>query len=74
MDKGEGYLVIAVSLTVLDGFVTVYYGWPMWRAGSGHTWSRERLFMMVAMGAISLTNLWAQAIPLSAKPRGGRDV
>ena len=74
MDKRWGYLVIAVSLTVSDGFVTVYYGWPIWRAGSRYIWNRELLLIMVAMGAISLANLWAQAIPLSAKPRGGRDV
>ena len=74
MDEREGYLMIAVPLTVLDGFVTVYYGWPMWRAWSGDRWSRGLLFTMVAMGAISLANLWAQAIPLLAKPRGGRNV
>jgi len=54
--------------------VTVYYGSPVWRAWSGDIWSRGLLFMMVAMGATSLANLWAQAIPLSARPRGGRDV
>lgn len=74
MDKREGYLVIAASLTVSDGFVTVYYGWPVWRACPGDTWSSGLLFMMVAMGATSPANLWAQTIPLSAKPRGGRDV
>ena len=74
MDERWGYLVIAVSLTVSDGFVTVYYGWPVWRVLSGDMWSRGLLFMMVAMGATSLANLWAQAIPLSVKPRGGRDV
>ena len=74
MGKREGYLVIAASLTVSDGFVTVYYGWPVWRAWSGDIWSRGLLFMMVAMGATSLANLWVQAIPLSARPRGGRDV
>ncbi len=74
MDKRERYLTIAASLTVSDVFVTVYYGWPVWRAWSGDTWSRGLLFMMVAMGTTSLANLWARAIPLSAKPRGGRDV
>ena len=74
MDKRWGYLVIAVSLTVSDGFVTVHYGWPVWRAWSWDTWSRGLLFMMVAMGVTSLANLWAQAIPLSATPWGGRDV
>ena len=74
MDERWGYLVIAVSLTVSDGFVTVYYGWPVWRVLSGDMWSRGLLFMMVAMGATSLANLWAQAILQSAKPRGGRDV
>ena len=74
MDKRWGYLVIAVSLTVSDGFVTVYFGWPVWRALSGDIWIRGLLFMMVAMGATSLVNLWAQVIPPSAKPRGGRDV
>ena len=74
MDKREGCLVIAASLTVSDGFVTVYYGWPVWRALSGDTWSSGLLFMMVAMGATSLASLWAQTIPLSAKPRGGHDV
>jgi hypothetical protein len=74
VDKRWGYLVIAASLTVSDGFVTVYYGWPVWRALSGDIWIRGLLFMMVAMGATSLVNLWAQAIPRSAKPQGGRDV
>ncbi len=74
MDKRWVYLVFAVSLTVSDGFVTVYYGWPAWRMWSVDIWSRGLLVMMVAMGATSLANLWAQAIPLSAKPRGGRDV
>ena len=74
MDKRWGYLVIAVSLTVSDGFVTVYCGWPLWRMWSGDIGSRGLLSMTVAMGAISLANLWTQAIPLSAKPRGGRDV
>jgi hypothetical protein len=32
VDKPEGYLVIAASLTVSDGFVTVYYGWRVWLA------------------------------------------
>ncbi len=74
MDKREGYLVIAASLTVSDGFVTVYYGWPVWRAWSGDIWSRGLLFITAAMGATSLANLWAQAILQSAKPRGERDV
>lgn len=74
MDKRWSYLVIAVSLTVSNDFLTVDYGWPVWRAWSGDIWSRGLLFMMAAMGASSLTNLWAQVIPPSAKPRGGRDV
>ena len=74
MDRRWGYLVIAVSLTVSDGFVTLYCGWPAWRVCSGDIWSRGLLVMMVAMGSTSLANLWSQAIPPSAKPLGGRDV
>ncbi len=74
MDKRRGYLVIAASLTVSEGFVAAYYGLPVWRAWSGDAWSRGLLSMIVAMRATSMANLWAQAIPMSAKPQGGRDV
>jgi hypothetical protein len=74
VDKRRGNPVIAVSLKVSDGFVTVYYSWPVWRAWTGDAWSRGLLFMMGVKRTTSLANLWAQAIPLSAKPRGGRDV
>jgi len=74
VDKRWCYLVIAVSLTVSYGFVTVYYGWPVWRASSGDIWISGLLFMMAAIGATPLANLWAQAMPRSAKPRGGCDV
>jgi hypothetical protein len=74
VDKRWGYLVIAVSLTVSDGFVAAYYGRPVWRAWSGDTWSSGLLFMMVAMEATSMANQWAQAMPRSAKLQGGRDV
>ncbi len=74
MDEREGHLIIAVSLTVSGGFVTVYYGWPMWRALSGRRWKRGLLFTTVATRAKLPANLVAQAIPLSAKRWGGRDV
>jgi hypothetical protein len=74
VDKRWGYLVIAASLTVSDGFVAAYYGLPVWRRWSGDPWNRGLLFMMVAMGTTSLANRWAQATPLTAKPLGGRDV
>lgn len=57
MDRRWGYLVIEVSLTVSDGFVTLYCGWPAWRMCSGDIWSRGLLVMMLAMGATSLANL-----------------
>jgi len=60
VDKRWGYLMIAVSLTVSDGFVTVYYGWPVWKAWTEDTWSRGLLFLMVIMGATSLADHWAK--------------
>ncbi len=57
-----GYLVIAVSLTVLDGVVSMHFGWPVWVAWSGDVPSRGLLIMMAALGATSLINVWAQAI------------
>jgi len=57
VNKRAGHLAIAVSLTVLEGFVTVYYGWSVWKAWSGDRWSHGLLFMMAAMGATSLANL-----------------
>jgi hypothetical protein len=74
MDKRAVYFAIAVALTALDGFATVHYGWPAWRAWSGDTGSRGLLFLITAMGATSLVNLWTQAVPLTAKARRGHDV
>ncbi len=74
MDKRAAYFAIAVALTVLDGFATVYYDCPAWKAWSGDTESRGLLFLITSMGATSLVNLWAQAVPLAAKARRGNDV
>lgn len=63
MDKRAGYLWIAVSLTVLEGFVDMHYGWPVWRVWSGDIWGCGLLLMMEPMAATSLANLWLQAVP-----------
>lgn len=71
MDKRRTYLMIAASLKVPDDLVlrgTYIEG--VFR----NAWSRGLLFMMGAIGATSLANVRGQAILLSAKPRGGRDV
>lgn len=74
MDKRAAYFAIAVALTALDGFATVYCDCRAWRAWSGDTESRGLLFLITTMGAASLVNLWAQAVPLAAKARRGHDV
>lgn len=62
MTHRKGYLAIACFLTVLDGFVAVHYGRPVWTAWSGDTWSRGLLVMLEALAITSLANVWAQAI------------
>ena len=74
MNKRAAHFAIAVALTALDGFATVYYGCPAWRVWSGDAGSRGLLFLITRMEATSLVNLWAQAVPLVAKARKGHDV
>ena len=66
---GNRMLYTSISLTVLDGFVTLRFGSPVWRAWSGDTWSRGLVLMTIAMAATSIANLWVQAIAqLESKP------
>ena len=74
MGKRASLFAIALSLTVLETFVTVHYSWPAWRTWPGNTWNRELLVMMAAIAAASLANLSTQAIQPIAKPRGKRYV
>ncbi len=54
-------LAVAVSLTVLDAVVTLYYGSAVWRAFAGIIWSRLLLLLLAALWATSLLNLWVRA-------------
>ena len=63
MTKRPRFLIIAVLLTFLDLAVVVCYCWPVWTTWSGNPWSRGILFLLAALGATSLANVWAQVIP-----------
>ena len=63
MKQRVRYLTIAVLLTVLDGTVTAYHGVAIWEAGSGDVWIRGLWVFLAALGATSLANIWAQAVP-----------
>ena len=54
-------LAVAVSLTVLDAVVALYYGGAVWRAFAGIIWGRLLLLLLAALGATSLLNLWVRA-------------
>jgi hypothetical protein len=60
--KRPGFLIIAVLLTFLDFAVVVCYGWPVWTTWSGDPWSRGIWILLAALGATSLTNVWAQVV------------
>ena len=60
MKARSRYLIIAVSLTILDVAVLVCYGWPAWTTSSDDLSSRGILVLLAALGASSLANVWAQ--------------
>ena len=62
MGKRMVYTAVAASLTVVDGLVTVYFDWPRWRACSGDICGRGLLLATAALVAISIGNVWVQAI------------
>ena len=62
MTKRPRFLIIAVLLTFLDLAVVVCYGWPVWTTWSGDPWIRGTLVLLVALGATSLVNVWAQVV------------
>jgi hypothetical protein len=66
------YLTIAVLLTVLNGTVTAYHGVAIWEAGSVDVWSRGLWVLLAALGATSLANVWAQAVPRLGGAFGSR--
>ena len=59
---GKWTVLTAISLTVVNGFVTVYCDWSLWRAWTGEVWSRGRLPIMAATAASSIANLWVHSI------------
>lgn len=59
MTVKQGYSAVAVSLTVLDGLVAVYYGSVVWTAWSSDIWARGLRVMLAASGIPSLANVWA---------------
>lgn len=58
----KGYFAVAVSLTVLDGLIAVYYDSAVWTAWSSDIWARALLMMLAALEITSLANVWAYAI------------
>lgn len=73
MDNRARYFAIALSLTLLEAFVTLHYGWAARTCGCQDTSSRG-LLLMRAMAAISPVNLRTQAIRPSLSPGGERYV
>jgi hypothetical protein len=69
--RRTGYLIIAVLLTVLDGAIVVCSGRPVWTAWSGDIVQRGLLVLLAALGATSLTNVWAQIVPAPNDPPCG---
>jgi hypothetical protein len=70
--KRPRFLIIAVLLTFLDLAVVVCYGWQVWTTWSGDPWIRGTLVLLVALGATSLANVWAQVVPALNEPPCGR--
>jgi hypothetical protein len=61
--KGRtGYFMIAILLTILNVFVTVYYGLAIWKARPEDIWDRGLLVLLAALGATLLVNVWVQAV------------
>lgn len=56
------YFAVAVSLTILDGLIAVYYSSAAWTAWSYDTCARGLLVMSAALEITSLANVWAHAI------------
>ena len=50
----KGYFAVAVSLTVLDGLIAVYYDSAVWTAWSSDIWARALLMMLAALEITSL--------------------
>lgn len=61
MEERTKYSSIAVSLTLLDAVAALKYGGVIWRTWSEILWSRLLLFLLAAVWATSLANLWARA-------------
>jgi len=68
------YLTIAALPTILGGAVTAHYDVAIWRPLSGGIWARVLVLFFGAFGAISLANVWAQAIPRPIASHGSRSV
>jgi hypothetical protein len=65
--------VIAVSVTVLDVWVTLHFGGVIWRVWSGIFRIRTALLSIAAIWAFSLGDIWGwfgQSL-WSSKPRRG---
>jgi len=61
--KGRtGYFMIAILLTLLNAVATVYYGVAIWKAWPGDIWGRGILVFLAVLGAMSVANVWVQAV------------
>jgi hypothetical protein len=61
-------------LTFLNSVVTMYHTVAIWKAWPGDIWARGLLVLVAALGAISLANVWVQAILGSGASLGSRTI
>jgi hypothetical protein len=63
---------IAIVLTVADAAAAICCGKILWPVLSGILWTRILIFLLAAVGALSLANIWARAIySFRRRPRSG---
>ena len=74
MTGRTGYFMIAILLTLLNAVVTVYSGVAIWKAWPGDIWHLGLLVLLASLGAISLVNVWVQAILGSGVSLGSRTI
>ena len=59
--KRTTWLGIAISVTVLEASVAMYYGGVVWKAFSVVIWSKLLLLLLAAVCATALLHIWVHA-------------
>lgn len=70
MATKNAQLVIIIPLTVLDGFIGMYYGGSVWTARSCEIWARSLSVVSAMLELISRASVCVQAVSNVGRPFG----